>query len=115
MEDFEFQNKGRILFGEGKRDAFLQGVKALSDKVLVVCGPHFARSGELGEMLTAFEEIGIGLSRTFISRQLNTRGSPGNSAGTMKSALWLVSAALPRWTSRNSRPTAPARRRTSGR
>ena len=59
MEDFEFQNKGRILFGEGKRDAFLQGVKALSDKVLVVCGPHFARSGELGEMLTAFEEIGI--------------------------------------------------------
>ncbi len=59
MEDFEFQNKGRILFGEGKRDEFLQGVKALSDKVLVVCGPHFARSGELGEMLTAFEEIGI--------------------------------------------------------
>ena len=115
MEDFEFQNKGRILFGEGKRDEFLQGVKALSDKVLVVCGPHFARSGELGEMLTAFEEIGI---RTWAIADLhlsNRRVSPGNSAGITKSALWLESAARPRWTSRNSRPMAPARKKISGR
>lgn len=117
MEDFEFQNKGRILFGEGKRDEFLQGVKALSDKVLVVCGPHFARSGELGEMLTAFEEIGI---RTWAIADLHQstieqarvawKLCRDNEIG-----LWLESAARPRWTSRNSRPMAPARKKISGR
>ncbi|MCI5851103.1 MAG: iron-containing alcohol dehydrogenase [Sutterellaceae bacterium] len=59
MVEFEFRNPARILFGEGRRESFLNAVKSLSDKALVVCGRHFARSGELGDLCAALEAHGV--------------------------------------------------------
>lgn len=59
MQEFDFQHPGRILSGEGKKAAFVEAAKAFSERALLICGPHFARSGELAELEASLEAAGV--------------------------------------------------------
>lgn len=59
MQDFSFQHPGRLLCGESMKETFAAEARKISERALLICGPHFARSGELPELEAALEKAGI--------------------------------------------------------
>lgn len=59
MQDFSFRNQGKILFGEGQREEFARCVAAHAKNVLLLCGRHFEKSGELDALTEFLRSRGI--------------------------------------------------------
>lgn len=79
MNNFSFYNPGKLLFGQDMGDEFATVVANSAHHVLVICGGHFKRSGELKLFKKLLQKHGIGVEARIISsstlENLNTLAS----------------------------------------